>query len=120
MWNFDLGAHTICGSIYSFKIGPDIERLNLGFGAHTDGITIEVELTLDKEIRKGQLEDVRIKAIKELIEADRAPDYTEDEQENVVPNEDMCARCPIFAWFWRKHMIQLTRFTKAVLTIMIY
>jgi len=56
------------------------EQLNLGFVAHTEGITIEVEPTLEQEMRKGQLEDDKIKEIKELIEAGKAPDFTEDEQ----------------------------------------
>jgi hypothetical protein len=31
----------------------DFEKLNLGIVAHTEGITIEVERTLKKEIQKG-------------------------------------------------------------------
>ena len=46
---------------------------------HTEGITIEVEPTLKQEIRKGQLEDDKIKEIKELIERGKASDFTEDE-----------------------------------------
>ena len=42
----------------------DFEKLNLGFVGHTEGITIEVEPTLEQEIRKGQLEDDKIKEIK--------------------------------------------------------
>ena len=40
------------------------EKLNLGFVAHIEGIAIEVEPTLEQEIRKGQLEDATIKEIK--------------------------------------------------------
>jgi hypothetical protein len=35
------------------ELVEDFERLNLGIVAHTEGITIEVEPTLDKEISKG-------------------------------------------------------------------
>jgi len=38
-----------------------------------------VEPTLKQEIWKGQLEDVKIKEIKELTDAGKAPDFTEDE-----------------------------------------
>ena len=71
----------------------EFEKLNLGFVGHTEGITIEVEPTLEQEIRKGQLEDDRIKEIKELIEKGKTTDFTEDEQRDcVVRKEDMCTR----------------------------
>jgi hypothetical protein len=40
---------------------------------------MEVEPTLEQEIRKGQLEDAKIEEIKEMIEAGKAPDFTKDE-----------------------------------------
>jgi hypothetical protein len=43
-----------------WELYKEFERLNLGFIAHTEGITIEVEPTLEQEIRKGQLEDPKI------------------------------------------------------------
>jgi hypothetical protein len=42
--------------------------------AHTEGITIEVEPTLEQEIRKGQIGDAKIQEIKDLI--------TEEEVQN--------------------------------------
>jgi hypothetical protein len=36
------------------------EQLNLGFIANKEGITIEVEPTLEQDIRKGQLQDPKI------------------------------------------------------------
>ena len=68
----------------------EFEKLNLGFVAHTKGITIEVEPTLEQEIRKGQLEDEKIKEIKELIEKGKAPDFTEDEQGIVWFRKRIC------------------------------
>jgi hypothetical protein len=56
----------------------EFKRLNLGFIAHTKGITIEVEPTLEQEIWKGQLEDPKIQEIKEMVGAGKAPDFTED------------------------------------------
>jgi hypothetical protein len=43
-----------------------------------EGIIIEVEPTLEQEIRKGQLEDPKIQEIREMIEAGKAPDFIED------------------------------------------
>jgi hypothetical protein len=50
----------------------EFEQLNLGFIAHTEEITMEVELTRKQEIRKGQLEDPKIQEIKEMIESGKA------------------------------------------------
>jgi hypothetical protein len=44
---------------------------------------MEVEPTLEQEIRKGQLEDPKIQKIKEMIEIGKAPDFTEDEHGTV-------------------------------------
>jgi hypothetical protein len=42
------------------ELYKEFEQLNLGCIAHTEGITMEVEPTLEQEIRKGQLEDPKI------------------------------------------------------------
>jgi hypothetical protein len=39
----------------------EFEGLNLGMAAHTKGVTLEVESTLEQQIREGQLEDVEIR-----------------------------------------------------------
>jgi hypothetical protein len=39
-----------------------------------------VELTLEQEIRKGQIGDAKIQEIKDLITEGRGPEFTEDEQ----------------------------------------
>jgi hypothetical protein len=51
------------------ELYKEFEQLNLGFIAHMEGITMEVEPTLEQEIRKGQLEDSKIQEIKEMIKA---------------------------------------------------
>jgi hypothetical protein len=45
----------------------DFRRLNLGIVAHSEGFTIDVEPTLEHEIRKGQVGDAKIQGIKDLI-----------------------------------------------------
>jgi len=42
-----------------------------------------VEPTLEQEIRKGQLEDPMIQETKEMMEAGKVPDFTEDEHGTV-------------------------------------
>jgi hypothetical protein len=77
------------------ELYEEFERLHLGFIAHTEGITIEIEPTLEQEIQKGQLEDPKVQEIREMIEAGKAPNFTEDEHGTVwfrkrvcVPNVD--------------------------------
>jgi hypothetical protein len=53
------------------ELVEDFERLNLGIVAHAEGITIEVEPTLEQEICKGQVGDAKIQEIKDLMEEGR-------------------------------------------------
>jgi hypothetical protein len=62
------------------EIVEDFRRLNLGIVAHTEGVTIDVESTLEQEIRKGQIGDAKIQEVKDLITEGRGPKFTEDEQ----------------------------------------
>jgi hypothetical protein len=61
------------------KLAKDFAKLNLGIVAHTEGVTIEVEPTLEQDIRKGQIGDVKIQEIKDLMVEGRVPDFLEDE-----------------------------------------
>jgi hypothetical protein len=49
------------------EIVEDFRRLNPRIVAHTEGVTIDVEPTLEQEIRKGQVDDAKIQEIKDLI-----------------------------------------------------
>jgi hypothetical protein len=49
------------------ELVKEFERLNLEVVAHAEGVTLEVQSTLEQEIRKGQLDDVRIQKIKESM-----------------------------------------------------
>jgi hypothetical protein len=48
--------------------------------AHTEGITIEVEPTLEQEICKGQVGVAKLQKTKDLMAEGRGLDFTEDEQ----------------------------------------
>jgi hypothetical protein len=72
------------------ELCKEFERLNLGFIAHTEGITIEVEPTLEQDIQKGQLKDPKIQGTKEMMEAGKAPDFTEDEHRTVWFQNRIC------------------------------
>jgi TPP-dependent trihydroxycyclohexane-1,2-dione (THcHDO) dehydratase len=73
-----------------WELYKEFEQLNLVFVAHTEGITIEVEPTLEQEIQKGQLEDAKIQEIKEIIEARKTPDFTKDERGTMWFRKRIC------------------------------
>jgi hypothetical protein len=72
------------------EIVEDFRRLNLGIVAHTEGVTIDVESTLEQEIRKGQISDAKIQEIKDLITEGRGPVFMEDEQGIVWFKNPIC------------------------------
>jgi hypothetical protein len=53
------------------ELMKEFEGLNLGMVAHTEGVTLEVESTLEQLIREGQLEDEEIKEIRDTMERAR-------------------------------------------------
>ena len=65
---------------YPLELCRESERLNISAVSHTEGVTLEVNSTLEQDIKKGQLEDEKIKEIRELMKGGKAPDFTEDAQ----------------------------------------
>ena len=72
------------------ELMKEFEKLNLGMVANTEGVTLEVESTLEQEIRKGQLDDLDIKEIKETMERGKAPYFTEDDQGTIWFRNRIC------------------------------
>jgi hypothetical protein len=62
----------------------------LGIVAHAEGITIEVEPTLEQEICKGQTGDANIQEIKDLMAEGRGPNFTEDEKDTIWFKNRIC------------------------------
>jgi hypothetical protein len=83
-------AHAAIVTQLPDELAEDFEKFNLGIVAHTEGITIEVEPTLEQEIRKGQIGDVKIQEIKDLITEGRGPDFTEDEKGTIWFKNRIC------------------------------
>jgi hypothetical protein len=72
------------------ELAKDFERLNLGIVTHMEGVTIELEPTLEQEIRKGQIGDAKIQETKDLIFEGRVPEFTEDEQGTIWFKDRIC------------------------------
>jgi hypothetical protein len=47
-----------------YELAKEFERLSLGFLNNTQGVTIELEPTLEQDIMKGQKDDEKIKEIR--------------------------------------------------------
>jgi hypothetical protein len=50
----------------------EFEKLNHGWVSNTEIVAMEMDSTLEQDIRKGQLEDAKIQEIKEQIKEDKA------------------------------------------------
>jgi hypothetical protein len=68
----------------------EFEKLNLGWVLNTEVIEMEVEATLEQDIRKGQLEDAKIQEIKEQIKEDKAPGFSIDDQGTLWYKKHIC------------------------------
>jgi hypothetical protein len=62
------------------EFSTEFEKLNLGWVSNTEVIEMEVDSTLEQDIRKGQLEDAKIQETKEQIKEDKAPGFSIDDQ----------------------------------------
>ncbi|WVZ50696.1 hypothetical protein U9M48_001928 [Paspalum notatum var. saurae] len=73
------------------ELAIEFDRLSLGFLNNTEGtVSMEFEPTLEQEIRKGQLNDEKIKEIKELIKLDKAPGFRVDADGTVWHGHRIC------------------------------
>jgi hypothetical protein len=74
----------------SFELAKEFDRLSLGFLINTQGVTVELEPTLEQDIRKGQREDEKINEIRQLIIDGKGPDFHEDAKGVIWFKDRMC------------------------------
>jgi hypothetical protein len=68
----------------------EFEKLNLGWVSNTEVITMEVDSTLEQDIQKGQLEDAKIKEIKEQTKEEKALRFSVNEQGTLWYKKCLC------------------------------
>jgi hypothetical protein len=68
----------------------EMARLNLGIVPQCETITLEVESTLEQEIRKGQMTDEKIKEYGRLIDSGKVPDFKRDDQGTIWFRNRIC------------------------------
>jgi hypothetical protein len=68
----------------------EFEKLSLGWVSSTEVVTMEVDSTLEQDIRKGQLEDAKIQEIKEQIKEEKSLGFSVDEQGTLWYKKHLC------------------------------
>jgi hypothetical protein len=80
-----LAAHPM-----SYGLAKEFDRLSLGFLNNTQGVTIELEPTLEQDIRKGQKDDEKINEIRQLMIDGKGKDFREDAEGVVWFKDRLC------------------------------
>jgi hypothetical protein len=63
-----------------FELCEEFDKLNLRIVANIEAMEMEVGSSLLQEIRKGQVEDEKIREIKHNIKEERSPGFSKDEE----------------------------------------
>jgi hypothetical protein len=61
-----------------YELAKEFDRLSLGFLNNMRGVTVELEPTLEREIKEAQKNDEKISEIRQLILEGRGKDFWED------------------------------------------
>jgi hypothetical protein len=82
-----------CNAIFArrmqLELRREIEYLNLGM-VNEAKVIMEVELTLEVEIREGQLEDAKLNEIRQLIQDNKTSDFSKDSQGTLWLGKQIC------------------------------
>jgi hypothetical protein len=88
-----LSCKNYCNATFARRMEPELRReikyLNLGM-VNEAKVTMQVEPTLDAEIREGKLEDTKLKEIRQLIRDSETSDFLEDSQGTLWLGKQIC------------------------------
>jgi ribonuclease HI len=73
-------TNMLIGHLLPQELCWEMAQLNLGIVTSSETLTLEIESTLEQDIRKGQLTDDKIAEYRKLITLGKVPDFREDEQ----------------------------------------
>jgi hypothetical protein len=74
----------------SYELAKEFDRLSLRFLNNTQGVTVELEPTLEQDIRKGLKDDEKINEIRQLIIDGKGIDFREDAEGVVWFKDRLC------------------------------
>jgi hypothetical protein len=88
-----LSRKKYCNATFARRMQPELRReikyLNLGM-VNEAKVAMEVEPTLEVEIREGQLEDAKLKEIRQLIRDNKTSAFSEDSQGTLWLGKQIC------------------------------
>jgi hypothetical protein len=73
-----------------YELAKEFDRLSLGFLNNTQGVIVELEPTLEQDIKKGQKDDEKINEIRQLILDGKGKDFGEDAEGVVWFKDRLC------------------------------
>jgi hypothetical protein len=73
-----------------YKLAKEFDRLSLGFLNNSRGVTVEMEPTLEQEIKEAQKNDEKISEIRRLILDGRGKDFREDAEGVIWFKDRLC------------------------------
>jgi hypothetical protein len=73
-----------------YELAKEFDRLSLGFLNTMWGVTVELEPTLEREIKEAQKNDEKINEIRQLILEGRGKDFREDAEGVVWFKDRLC------------------------------
>jgi hypothetical protein len=73
-----------------YELAKEFDRLCLGFLNNAQGVTIELEPTLEQDIMKGRKDDEKINEIRQLIIDGKGKDFREDAEGVVWFKDRLC------------------------------
>jgi hypothetical protein len=73
-----------------YELPKEFDRLSLRFFNNTRGVTVELEPTLEREIKEEQKNDEKINEIRQLILEGRCKDFREDAEGVVWFRDRLC------------------------------
>jgi hypothetical protein len=90
---YALRCKKYCNTTFARMMQPElrreIEHLNLGM-VNESKVRMEVEPTLEVEIQEGQLENAKLKEIRQLIRDNKTSDFSEDGQGTLWLGKQIC------------------------------
>jgi hypothetical protein len=81
-----------------YELAKEFDRLSLGFLNNTQGVIVELEPTLEREIKDVQKDDEKINEIRQLIIDGKGKDFHEDAKGVVLFKDRLCV--PDFKSIW--------------------
>jgi hypothetical protein len=88
-----LSRKKYCNATFARRMQPELRRefeyLNLGTVSEAK-VTMDIEPTLEVEIREGQLEDAKLKEIRQLIQDNKTSDFSKESQGTLWLGKRIC------------------------------